>query len=184
MRACNPMASNIGPGTPSSVPDATRSEHPATSAYRPRYYLARWIGRRSERERIATIRHRRGHDTLSRPCFSASPTTKRQGRPGICIVPRVWHATTRTTSFRESSLITTGDENLEKAFVPSIERIWSSLRIIDLFVDFLSDFFFCLITFYLLSKSNYYIGNESIANKRDESRINRESVTDREFRNW
>lgn len=44
---------NIGPETPSSVPDPPRSsDHRSTaSAYRTRYYLARWIGRRGEWKR-------------------------------------------------------------------------------------------------------------------------------------
>lgn len=88
MRACNSMASNIGPGTPSSVADAARSKHPPTSAYCPRYYLARWIGRCTKCKGIAVTRHRRGHNTPSR-CSSTSSWRDAQWSENLLIVAKI-----------------------------------------------------------------------------------------------
>ena len=88
MRACNSMASNIGPGTPSSVADAARSKHPPTSAYCPRYYLARWIGRCTKCKGIAVTRHRRGHNSPSR-CSSTSSWRDAQWSENLLIVAKI-----------------------------------------------------------------------------------------------
>ena len=147
MRACNTMASNIGhrehlhlslmqpvPSILQRLPtvhdtisqDESVGEASASGSQRPS--------------------HRRGHDTLSRPCFSAPPT-------GICIVPRVWHATLCDTFFLVE-FNRYRRRKLGKTLVSFVDKIWPSLRIIDLFANLFVDSFFVQLLFYLLSQSS------------------------------